>query len=309
MRPVNVRKTASPRAKSGRRGASPARVPERESFGKRSKFRNDPFTRFFREAKRHLTPSRPMLYLSASLFGLTLMAGLFVAGFAGRAVAGVGRAMSAIAADAGFGISAVRLGGNHRTPPASILAALGFEPGQSIFKADVQAARERLLQLDWVAKADVSRRYPDTISVSIVERVPFALWQAKDGLHVIENSSRPIAFARFEDYPHLPLFVGDAPAGGAALVSAVAKHRAVAARMQAMQRVSGRRWNLILDDRVVVKLPEDGWPAQLDTLEHLIVDKGVLERDIVEIDLRSPANYFFMLRNGQQQQESRGNKA
>ena len=75
-----------------------------------------------------------------------------------------------------------------------------------------------------------------------------------------------------------------------------------------MQRVSARRWNLILDDGVVVKLPEEGWQDQLDALEHLIVDKSVLERDIIEIDLRSADNYFFVLRGGQQQHETRGNK-
>jgi cell division protein FtsQ len=104
------------------------------------------------------------------------------------------------------------------------------------------------------------------------------------------------------------LFIGGAPQGGADLVQAIAQHRAVVARVRAMQRISGRRWNLILDDGVVVKLPEEGWRQQLDSLEHLIVDKSVLERDIVEIDLRSPDNYFFVLRSGEQQQVTRGNK-
>ncbi len=77
-----------------------------------------------------------------------------------------------------------------------------------------------------------------------------------------------------------------------------------------MQRVSGRRWNLILDDGVVVKLPETGWRKQLDVLERLIVDKGVLERDISEIDLRSKDNYFFVLRGQDKpQQVTRENKA
>ena len=136
----------------------------------------------------------------------------------------------------------------------------------------------------------------------------YALWQAPDGLHVIDRSSKPISFARMEDYPHLPLFVGSIPQGGENLVAAIAQHRAVVARVRAMQRVSGRRWNLILDDGVVVKLPEEGWRQQLDALEHLIVDKSVLERDITEIDLRSPDNYFFVLRSGEQQQVTRGNK-
>jgi hypothetical protein len=43
-------------------------------------------------------------------------------------------------------------------------------------------------------------------------------------------------------------------------------------------------------------------------LEHLIVDKGILERDIAEIDLRAHDNYFVVLRSGQRQQ-MRGNAA
>ena len=309
MRPVRARKAASPRAKAGRRGASPARVPGRESFGKREKFRNDPVARAYRALKRRLTPSRPMLYISTGLLVLALLVGLLVGGYVGRAIAGVDDAANAVAADAGFGISAVNLAGNHRTPPASILAALGFEPGESIFKADIQSARERLMQLDWVSEADVSRRYPDSISVTLVEKMPYALWQASDGLRVVERSGKPITYARAEDYPHLPFFIGDAPSGASDLVDAIAQHRAVVARVKAMQRVANRRWNLILDDGVVVKLPEDGWAHQLYVLEHLIVDKSVLERDISEIDLRSPENYFFTLRGAAPQpQTSRGNR-
>jgi cell division protein FtsQ len=308
MRSVKVQKRPSPRSNSGRRGASPARTPRREQFGKREAFNNSRIARFFRETRDRLTPSRPMLYISTSLFALTVIVGLLVGGYVGRAIGAVGDTANMIAADAGFGISSVHLAGNRRTPPATILAALGFEPGQSIFKANVHDARERLMQLEWVAEADVSRRYPDSISVQIVEKRPYALWQAADGLHVIERSSKPISFARAEDYPHLPVFVGDMPQGGANLVEAIAQHRAVVARVKAMQRVSGRRWNLILDDGVVVKLPEEGWRQQLDALDHLIVDKSVLERDIAEIDLRSPDNYFFVLRSGEQQQVTRGNK-
>ena len=60
------------------------------------------------------------------------------------------------------------------------------------------------------------------------------------------------------------------------------------------------RWNLLLDDGVVVKLPETGWRKQLDALEHLIVDKGILERDVMEIDLRSPTQYFFVTKTDAQ---------
>jgi cell division protein FtsQ len=58
-----------------------------------------------------------------------------------------------------------------------------------------------------------------------------------------------------------------------------------------------------------VKLPENGWQKELDALDHLVVDKGILERDVSEIDLRSPTQYFFVLRNGEKRNEPRGNAA
>ena len=66
----------------------------------------------------------------------------------------------------------------------------------------------------------------------------------------------------------------------------MASHRAIVGARQAYQYQSGRRWNLLLDDGVIVKLPETGWHKQLDALEYLIVDKGILERDFAEIDLQ-----------------------
>jgi cell division protein FtsQ len=73
-----------------------------------------------------------------------------------------------------------------------------------------------------------------------------------------------------------------------------------------MQRVSGRRWNLVLDDGVLVKLPEENWQTELAALERLVVEDGVLERDITEIDLRVHDNYVFVLRHAAPRKNTRG---
>ncbi|HEY0105267.1 MAG TPA: FtsQ-type POTRA domain-containing protein, partial [Rhizomicrobium sp.] len=239
-----------------------------------------------------------------------VVAALFVGGTVGRAQDAIDAAAAATLDDAGFSISRVHLTGNGRTPAESIVAALGFKPGQPIFGADIRTARLRLEQLPWVADADVRRRYPDDVSVRIVEKLPFALWQADDGkLWVVERDGGLITTDGIEQFRGLPLLAGDGGSVAADIVDAVAQHRAIAARIRAYQRVSDRRWNLVLDDGVVVKLPEMAWPKELDALEHLIIDKGILERDVIEIDLRSPTQYFFVLRNGEKKNETRGNAA
>ena len=298
----------------GKRGRSPARgtrgsVPAQRPFGRRKPPSNNMFARAFRAVAAWLAFRRPLLTATTVLLLLVLIAALFVGGYVGRTVHAANATVDAVVGDAGFGISKVHLAGNARTPPESILAALGFEPGQSIFGADVHAARQRLMRLDWVADAEVRRRYPDDISVRIVEKLPFALWQAGDGrLWVVERDGGLITSDGVAEFRRLPLLLGAGGASASDLVDAVAQHRAIVARVKAYQRVSERRWNLILDDGVIVKLPESGWQKELDALEHLIIDEGILERDVSEIDLRSPQQYFFVLKSGEKKNVPRGNE-
>ena len=298
------------------RNANAARKPSRgprvspapsKSSGKRKT--PNVLTRVWRTVQDRVVSGRPMFMLACGVIGLALLAALIVGGYAGRTFHRVNATLTALTDDAGFGISEVHLAGNRRVPPDAILAALGFGLGQSIFDADIQAARRRLEKLDWVASAEVKRRYPDDISVRIVEKLPFALWQSAAGLYVVERDGSIITAKGIEEFVHLPLLIGDGGSNASDIVDAVAQHRSLESRVKAYQRVSQRRWNLILDDGVLVKLPELGWQKELDALEHLIVDKGILERDVSEIDLRSPTQYFFVLRNGERKNEPRGNAA
>ena len=258
---------------------------------------------------------RPMMAMCGLLAVLVLLGALFASGVIGRGIHAVDRTIDTITADAGFGISEIHITGNRRTPYNQVLEVLGMKPGQSIFSADVWQARDRLAHLEWIASAEIHRRYPDAIFVTLVEKRPFALWQAPANAHgeapiwVVERNGKLITTHEVDKFRRLPKLVGSgAPQAAADLVDAVATHRAVAARIAAYARQSQRRWNLILDDGVVVQLPETGWQKELDALEHLIIDGGILERDVTEIDLRSPTHYFFLLKNGEKKDAKRGNE-
>jgi cell division protein FtsQ len=256
---------------------------------------------------------RPMFTLCGVVLAFVLIAALFASGIIGRGFHAIGRGLDAVSADAGFGISEIHITGNRRTPYRQILEVLGMEPGQSIFAADLWNAQRRLAFLEWISSAEIHRRYPDAIFVTLVEKRPFALWQAPMDAHgdapivVVERNGKVITSRDVEKFQHLPKLVGaGAPQAAADLVDAVQSHRAIAARIAAYARISERRWNLILDDGVTVELPESGWQKELDALDHLIIDNGILERDVTEIDLRSPTHYFFLLKSGEKKDVERG---
>jgi cell division protein FtsQ len=282
---------------SASRRAPPRVSADRPVFGKRAKFRTDPISRTLRAIRNAFNPRQPKFALTIVVLVIAVFAVLYFGGTIHRANAAMGRAVDTVIADAGFDISTVPLSGVRYADPAEISDRLGFRAGDSILGVDPQQARQNLLGLDWVADASVSVRYPDSVAVHIVEKTPFALWQSDHGLYAVDRDGKTIAIVEAAKFKHLPLFFGDTPDNASDLVEAIETHRAVAARVKAMQRVSGRRWNLVLDDGVLVKLPETDWAEELKTLERLIVDNGVLERDIAEIDLRSHDNYFFVLRH------------
>jgi cell division protein FtsQ len=264
-------------------------------------------------ARLSLFARRPIMALSGLLLVMVLLGALFASGVIGRSYHAVSRGIDTVIADAGFGISEIHITGNRRTPYPQVLEVLGMKPGQSIFGADLWSARSRLARLEWIASAEIHRRYPDAIFVNLVEKRPFALWQApadakgEAPIYVVERNGSLITSHEVEKFRRLPKLVGaGAPQAAADLVDAVAAHRAISARIAAYQRISKRRWNLILDDGVVVQLPEAGWQKQLDALEHLIIDGSILERDVTQIDLRSPTHYFFLLKNGEKKDAVRG---
>jgi cell division protein FtsQ len=300
VRSMSKRRTV--REERGKQGRSKARGVTRDAapqnFGRRTK-KPGPFARMRGAIKSWFHFRRPMLMLTAGLLALTALAALFASGVIGRTIHKTTDAASSFFNDAGFGVAEVHLTGNQRTPAVTVMAALGLRPGQSIFSVDLPAARMRLMQLPWVAEAEVKRRYPDDLLVTIVEKLPYARWQTPDGrVFVVERTGGLITDKGTDVFAKLPLLVGDgAPQVAAPFVDEVAQHRAIVARTAAYQYQSARRWNLLFDDGVIVKLPETGWQQQLSVLDHLIVDEGVLERDLAEIDLRSPTHYFFVTKS------------
>lgn len=265
-----------------------------KSFGKRKKPPESWRQRLFGWLGSMFSFRRPVFLMSFVLSVLVLVVSVAVSGVVGRTADGISQAFAADAAGAGFTVRSVKVSGLVRTPEESVRAALDLKAGREIFGIDLFAARARLMQLAWVADAQVRRRFPDDIEVRIVEKKPFARWRKADRIFVVERGGGAITDHGIEAFSRLPLLEGEsAPQQATAIVEAVAARPVVAAQVAVFQYQSERRWNLVLENGVTVKLPEYDWTRQLDTLHGLIVDKKIFQYDLAEIDMRSKSHFFF----------------
>lgn len=198
------------------------------------------------------------------------------------------------AAFAGFTIDRITVTGRGQADADDIATAIDARRGAPILAFDTAAAKARLERLGWVDSARVSRLLPDQISVSIDERAPYALWQNKGEVEIVDKEGVVLEGLRLRDHLHLPLVVGTG-AGVAArgLIDRLSPYRAIVERLRAMVRVADRRWTLTLDGDLDVLLPEEGIDAALARLDAIDRQIQVFSRDLVAVDLRLPDRVTF----------------
>ena len=198
---------------------------------------------------------------------------------------------------AGLVVDEVLVDGREETPRAVMLAALGVKRGDLVLEFDVTAARHRLEEIGWIASARVERHLPDTIRVSIVERVPVAIWQRKGDFVLVDASGAVIGRDGIGRYRELKVVVGeDAPEHAQALMAMLSEHPALMAHVKAAVRSGGRRWNLRMDNGIDVRLPETDAFIAWDRLAKYEAQHKLLARDIGSIDLRLPDRVVVKVR-------------
>jgi len=236
--------------------------------------------------------------LATWAFGLFLAAISVVALIALDVPAKIGVAAGEAVGDAGFRVRSVAVQGTRRMDPKPIYRIALDQRTTALPLVDVEAIRERLLDYGWVKDARVSRRYPDTLVVDIVERAPAALWQDGDRLSLIDAEGHVLDKVAVTRMPDLPLLVGaGANSHARALDALLGKAPTIKAQLVSASWVGQRRWDLAVQTGETIALPEGEGAAATALAKFAEKDKsaGLLGRGIERFDLRKPGQMTVRL--------------
>ena len=236
--------------------------------------------------------------LAAWAFGLFVLVIAGVALVALDVPAKLGEAAGEAVGDAGFRVKSVDVQGLKQMDPRPVYDIALDQRTTAMPLVDVSGIRERLLQFGWVKDARVSRRFPDTLVIDIVERTPAALWQNDEGLSLIDAEGVVLDRVPVSRMPDLPLLVGKgANAQAVPLERLLDKVPTLKAQLVSAKWIGQRRWDLTFQSGETVLLPEGEAAAGSALAKFAKMDKsaGLLGRGIVRFDLRIPGKMTVRL--------------
>ncbi|MFZ5779622.1 MAG: cell division protein FtsQ/DivIB [Pseudomonadota bacterium] len=197
-----------------------------------------------------------------------------------------------------FKLADVTVEGREYVEKDAILAALDVKQGDSLLGIDLQAARQRLEAIDWVASATVERRLPETLYVTLKERRAVAIWQNGSEYTLIDRDGKTVRASRMPPGAETLLLLGGAgaPEHVGELLLLLAYEPSIARELRAAVWVGQRRWNLVLNNDVEIWLPEEDAVAALQNLAKLEAKHGLLSREFSVVDLRLPEKLYLRRR-------------
>ncbi|SDY19215.1 cell division protein FtsQ [Geodermatophilus africanus] len=193
-------------------------------------------------------------------------------------------------------VATVRVDGAGTLTAAEVVDVAGIDEGTPLLRVDVDAAEARVARLPQVADVEVTRGWPRSVVVTVVERVPVAVVEESGARSLVDADG--VLFDTVTGYPPVgvvPLEVADPgpedPATRAALAALVALPEDVRVDLADARATSAEDVTLTLEDGTTVL-----WGSaeragdKADALVALLVqlESGALE-PAGTIDVSTPA--------------------
>jgi len=196
----------------------------------------------------------------------------------------------------GFALQDVILYGRHNTEKQNILKKTKFKYGQSIFRINLEDIKKDIEAIGWVKSVTIERFLPNRINIKITERKPIAIWQYNKKLNLIDKDGIVISNKNIHKFSYLKTVVGEnANLKAIDFLKLITADKTMSQIVVAGVYISNRRWNLIILDKITVKLPYNEPKEAWQALGRYARKNNLLARPISVIDMRVPKKIFIKI--------------
>lgn len=189
-----------------------------------------------------------------------------------------------------FQVNLMAVDGASDVVAAAVREELSITFPISSFDLNLEELQDTIASLDPVKQAEVRIRQGGVLHVDITERRPSVLWRGQDGLQLLDAKGILVgpAAARAQ-YAQLPVIAGEGAEDAVAeALRLYAVTGPIRSRLRGFERMSARRWDVVLDRDQRIMLPDTGAVQALERIIAMDQAVDMLSRDLTVVDLRLP---------------------
>jgi|TARA_B110000259_G_scaffold187614_1_gene242488 cell division protein FtsQ len=200
-------------------------------------------------------------------------------------------------------IEKILIEGNNRSSENEVRKIIDQYKDVGLINFPLEKSQENIEDIDWIKRISIKRLLPDTLKISIVENTPYAVFIEGPKKYLIDDEGEIITLINsFDKYSDLLTVTGS---GGNLNISTLIKeininYPEILAKLNEVEFIENRRWNLILKQNIKIKLPEKKSLDQLEKLKQLDQEQKIFSSNIIEIDLREIGRATIKLPGGEQ---------
>ena len=142
---------------------------------------------------------------------------------------------------------------------------------------------------EWVKRASIKKVLPSTLKINVIENDPYAIYFQEGKSFLIDLDGSIITEINLNNYEDDLLFVRgeNSPELLEQLIRDISiTFPNLTQTLEEVEFIEKRRWNLKLNNKLLVKLPDENIQQSLKNLKQLFEEQEVMESNIIEIDLR-----------------------
>ena len=142
---------------------------------------------------------------------------------------------------------------------------------------------------EWVKRASIKKVLPSTLKINVTENDPYAIYFQEGKSFLIDLDGSIITEINLNNYEDDLLFVRGE--NSPELLEQLIRDISIAfpnltQTLEEVEFIEKRRWNLKLNNKLLVKLPDENIQQSLKNLKQLFEEQEVMQSNIIEIDLR-----------------------
>ena len=197
------------------------------------------------------------------------------------------------ASNLGFVVKDIAIFGRNKANQDMINILLRPLFDQNIFLLQLSDISKKLNEINWIDNVAIRRTLPHKLNVYIVESKPVAIWQHKNQYMLIDHKGHVLQPIEAPTSPaeHILITGKNAPDYIFGFLQTLRNHSWLSQHVKGASLVHKRRWNIYLNNDIVILLPEKNIDKALIRATKMLKAHDFLWKNIKSIDLRIESRF------------------